>query len=64
MTVLRWNGHALHQITGVARAAATHSQPSKWSGITIDSTARGTVSTAATVKRRRKSAMRAASEAM
>ena len=51
LSAARWNGQPAHAQTGVARASATHSQPSNPSGGTIAISARGTVSAAATVRR-------------
>ena len=55
----RWNGHAAHVATGSASAATTHCQPRNCVTGTIDSTTTGTVRTAATTSRRRRSAPRA-----
>ena len=52
----RWKGQPAQKTTGVDRARATHSQPSNCSGITIASSASGTLRTAATTRRRRKRA--------
>ena len=49
----RWNGQPAQSTTGVARASATHSQPSNWSGGTIASSVSGAVSATATTSRRR-----------
>ena len=52
----RWNGHPAHRTTGVARASATHCQPSNWRAGIIDSSTTGTVSAADTRNRRRSGA--------
>ncbi len=59
----RWNGHAAHVATGSASAATSHCQPRNCVAGTMLSTSTGTVSTAATRRRRRRSAPRVSSGA-
>ena len=55
----RWNGQAAQVATGRASAATTHCQPVNCSAGIIESSSTGTVSTAATRRRRRSSVPRA-----
>ena len=54
-----WKGHADHAATGVANTRANHCQPRNCSAGIIDSSSTGTPRSTATVRRRRRSAMRA-----